>query len=177
VYIYICVCACVCVLHLEYTERRRQNGILFIFSLCFESSNLEYVRAPVIYRGTQAEYGIHILLAASQEYVNTYSTRRVRVPVCTRASSAPWGLAFTRYSFALRLLYTNQSSLYCLPPLALPIIVLYYCTTCAIYDPPRPPLAYAIHHTILAMAISCKGQRGARLELLRPGGDWSAARV
>jgi len=29
---------------------------------------------------------------------------------------------------------------------------------CAIYDPPRPPLAYAIHHTILAMAISCKRQ-------------------
>jgi len=29
---------------------------------------------------------------------------------------------------------------------------------CAIYDPPRPPLAYAIHYTILAMAISCKGQ-------------------
>jgi len=29
---------------------------------------------------------------------------------------------------------------------------------CAVYDPPRPPPAYAIHHTILAMAISCEGQ-------------------
>jgi len=38
--------------------------------------NLEYVRIPVIYRLNQAEYGIHILVAASQEYVNTYSTRK-----------------------------------------------------------------------------------------------------
>jgi len=29
---------------------------------------------------------------------------------------------------------------------------------CAIYDAPPTPLLYAIHHTILAMAISCKGQ-------------------
>jgi len=29
------------------------------------------------YRVRQAEYGIHILVAASQEYVNTYSTRRL----------------------------------------------------------------------------------------------------
>ena len=29
---------------------------------------------------------------------------------------------------------------------------------CAIYDAPPTLLVYAIHHTILAMAISCKGQ-------------------
>jgi len=31
---------------------------------------------------------------------------------------------------------------------------------CAMYAPPphRPPLLYAIHHTILVMTISCKGQ-------------------
>ena len=29
---------------------------------------------------------------------------------------------------------------------------------CAIYGPPPPPLVHAIHHTILVMAISCKGQ-------------------
>ena len=29
------------------------------------------------YRVYQAEYGIHFLVAASQEYVNTYSTRRL----------------------------------------------------------------------------------------------------
>jgi len=52
-------------------------GILFIFSLFYEYSNLEYVHIHVIYRVHQAEYGIHILVAASQEYVNTYSTRRL----------------------------------------------------------------------------------------------------
>ena len=29
---------------------------------------------------------------------------------------------------------------------------------CAIYNPPTNPLVYAIHHTTLAIAISCKGQ-------------------
>jgi len=33
----------------------------------------------------------------------------------------------------------------------------------ATYDPPRSPLAYAMHHTILAMAISCKGEHSLRL--------------
>jgi len=46
-----------------------------MFNLFCEYRNLEYVRVPVVYRVNQAEYGIHILVAASQEYVNTYSTR------------------------------------------------------------------------------------------------------
>jgi len=37
----------------------------------YEYSNLEYVHIHVIYRVHQAEYGIHVLVAASQEYVNT----------------------------------------------------------------------------------------------------------
>ena len=32
---------------------------------------------------------------------------------------------------------------------------------CARYDAPPTPLFYAIHHTILVMAISCKGQASA----------------
>jgi len=64
-------------LHVEYAERNIKYGILFIFSLFREYINLEYVRVPIIYRDSQAEYGIHILVAASQEYVNTYSTRRL----------------------------------------------------------------------------------------------------
>jgi len=76
----------------------------------------------------------------------------------TRRRAAPsLDLAFTRYSFTLRLLCTNQSSLYCLPPLALPTIVQYYCTYIAQHTtPPRPPLAYAIHCTILAMQYRVK---------------------
>jgi len=67
------------ILHVEYAERRRNYGILFIFSLFTEYMHLEYVRVPVIYRVNKAEYVIHIRVAASQEYVNTYSTRRVRM--------------------------------------------------------------------------------------------------
>jgi len=44
-----------------------------MFSLLYEYSNLEYVRIYVIDRITQAECVIRILMAASQEYVKTYS--------------------------------------------------------------------------------------------------------
>ena len=63
-----------------------QYGILFIFCLFYEYSNLEYVHNHVIYRVHQAEYVIHVRVAASQEYVNTYSSRRgasVTVPYPT----------------------------------------------------------------------------------------------
>jgi len=36
--------------------------------------NLEYVHIHVIYRANQADYVIYIRVAASQEYVKTYST-------------------------------------------------------------------------------------------------------
>jgi len=64
-------------LRVEYAGRSRKYEILFIFSLFCEYINFEYVQVPVIYRVYQAEYAIHIRVAASQEYVNTYSTRRV----------------------------------------------------------------------------------------------------
>jgi len=46
-----------------------------------------------------------------------------------------------------------------LPPTckAYPIAILLH-DYCAIYDPSPTPLLYAIHHTILVMTISCKGQ-------------------
>jgi len=40
---------------------------------------------------------------------------------------------------------------------AYPIAILLH-DYCVIYDPPPTPLLYAIHHTILVMTISCKGQ-------------------
>jgi len=44
--------------------------MLFIYSLLCEYIHLEYQRIRVIYRVTQAEYGIHILVVAPHEYVN-----------------------------------------------------------------------------------------------------------
>jgi len=68
-------------------------------------------------------------------------------------------LAFTRYSFTSRLLCTNQPSFpsHRLP--ALPTLVQYYCTIIGQYTSPLPTSGlYAIHHTILVITISCKGQ-------------------
>jgi len=51
-----------------------------MFSLFCEYINLEYARVLVIYGVNQAEYVIHIRVAASQDYANTYSTRRILSP-------------------------------------------------------------------------------------------------
>jgi len=84
----VCVCACACararVLHVEYAERGNEYGILFIFSMICENTRLEYVRIHVVYRAYQAIYVIHIRVVAPQEYVITYSTRRVCVRVRVR---------------------------------------------------------------------------------------------
>jgi len=40
-----------------------------------------HISRYLIYTATQAEYVIRIIMAASQEYVNTYSIRRVIVEV------------------------------------------------------------------------------------------------
>jgi len=68
-------------------------------------------------------------------------------------------LAFTRYCFTLKLYRESQSSFHCPPPPAKPTLLQYYCTTNAQYTlPHRPPPFNAMRHTILVMAISCKGQ-------------------
>jgi len=63
-------------LPVEYAERGKAYGILFIFSLSCEYIHLEYIRIHVIYRANQAEYAMHILVVAPQECLNIYSTRR-----------------------------------------------------------------------------------------------------
>jgi len=49
-----------------------------------------------------------------------------------------------------------------LPPTckAYPVAILLH-DYCAIYESPSTPVLNAIHHTILAMPISCKGQAGS----------------
>jgi len=64
-------------LHVEYTERGKEYGIIFILSLFCENSHLEYIRIYVKYRVHQAEYVVHVVVVASQEYLNIYSTSRV----------------------------------------------------------------------------------------------------
>jgi len=68
-------------------------------------------------------------------------------------------LALTGYCFTSRTYCGSQSALYGLPPTcnAYPIAILLQ-AYCAIYAPPPTLLVYAIHHTILVMEMSCKGQ-------------------
>ena len=47
-----------------------------MFRMLYKYSYIASVRIFFMYRVAQAEYGIRILMAASQEYVNTYSTCR-----------------------------------------------------------------------------------------------------
>ena len=83
-------------------------------------------------------------------------------PFCSRSSRGrpTCALAFTGYCFTLKLYCGSQSSFHCPPPL---LQSLSYCNTIARpmrnMQPPTAPLLYAIHHTILAIAISCKGRR------------------
>jgi len=71
----------------------------------------------------------------------------------------PSRLAFTRCSFTSSRLCTNQSSFHSSGPPALPPLLQSDCTTIGQYTT-RPSISfvYAIHHPILAVAISCKDQ-------------------
>jgi len=81
-------------------------------------------------------------------------------------TGASHALAFTRDCFSLYSFIVGVSSLYLPPPTctAYPIAILLH-DYCAIYAPPSTLSLYAIHHTILGMAISCKGQLTPQLLL------------
>ena len=98
-------------------------------------------------------------------------------PTAPHAPEQYTSLVFTRYSFTSRLLFTNQPSFHSPRPSALLTLVQYYCTIIGLYTTPLPTSRlYAIHHTILVITISCKGQitvgqRRSRL-LPKPTGAW-----
>jgi len=86
----VCVCECarVCESTCEYAERIIEYSLLFICSPFYEYSHLEYEHVPVSYRVHQAEYVLHFCMAASQEYVYTYSTCRCASARAQAAESA-----------------------------------------------------------------------------------------
>jgi len=64
------------------TRNEEKNTVFYsCLSLFCDYIHLEYVRIHVIYRVKQAEYVIHILAGAPQEYVNIYSTHRILTPL------------------------------------------------------------------------------------------------
>jgi len=72
-------------------------------------------------------------------------------------SLRPFGLHKILFYFEA---FVHELTIRLLPPptcIARTIAILLH-VYCAIYDAPPTPLLYATHHTILVMAISCKGQ-------------------
>ena len=73
-------------------------------------------------------------------------------------------LAFTRYCFMSRFICTNQSFSLQTPPLCgHSTTPLHRPHCCALYCYPPEILYCNIYHTILVIAISCKGQAQARI--------------
>ena len=91
-----------------------------------------------------------------------FSLARVNLSIETRPSLLRH-LAFTRYCSTSKLYCGSQSPWHCPPPTckAYPIAILLH-DHCAMYVPPPTLLSYAMDHTILVMAISCKGQFATR---------------
>jgi len=78
--------------------------------------------------------------------------------VATAVSTGRRGLAFTRYSFTSTL-FVNEPIMLLPPPPVTPKLLQSHCTTTAQGTTLSPTLLlYALHHTQLVMAISCKGQ-------------------
>ena len=96
-----------------------------------------------------------LLCRGRTPFTNLNTLSRVSFQVRTSARS----LACTRYCFTSKLYCGSQSSVYCPSPTckAYPIAILLH-DHCAMYAPPLTPPFYVIHHTILVIPISCKGQ-------------------
>jgi len=87
-------------------------------------------------------------------HVNPKAVTEVRICL-----PPPPRLGLNKIFFYLAAFAHESTVFYCLPPICIAhtsAILLH--DYCAIYDTPSTPLLYAIHRTILVMAISCKGQ-------------------
>jgi len=143
------------------TRRGRiQRDTLFKLGLFYEYSNLEYVHFHVhfhvIYRVNQAGYVIRFLVAASREYVNTYSTCRVATHR-TLGPSWPLPNILSRLGFCARINHPFTPP----PPSALHIRLHYSCNTIAQYStPPAPPpgcMPYTIEYYAWQYRVKAKG--------------------
>jgi len=119
-------------------------------------------RAIVLHQGGKCRWAGGVtgwLIRAQQPQSKRISCKGQALAGLKRAWTLGPDLDFTRYCFTSKLYCGSQSSIY--PPphthKAYPIVILLH-NYCATYAPPLTPSVYAIHHTILVIAISCKGQ-------------------
>jgi len=127
------------------TEENRSEGMAI---------GEETSRAPAVFTAS-----INSCCEYSQSHcIQKAGLRAVRTSPDSKATNQGWRLTFTRYCLTSRLLCTNQSTLYSpLPPASLTRLQYYMQHYCAMFDPLSTHRFHAIHHTILCMAISCKG--------------------
>jgi len=59
------------------TRNEEKNTVFYSCLACFVKTFTLNIYVSMSYRVNQAEYGIHILVVAPQEYVNIDSTRRL----------------------------------------------------------------------------------------------------
>jgi len=145
----MCVCVCVCMYIYEYVI---ETVAMYLHCPRRLASALR------LEAGDDAGKVIFICIYI---YINGSANKRNRCRVHIRMDASVrtvLSLAFTRYSFTPKLSCTSQSFLYCPFHLHCPD----YCNTIARLmrniQPPPDPLVYAVHHTTLVVAISCKGQ-------------------
>jgi len=85
------------------TRSENEHTVFYSYLACFVSTLTLDSYGFLSYRVHQAEYGIHILVAASQEHVNTYSTRRIgtafRIEL-KRSHARPGAFWYPRASFS-----------------------------------------------------------------------------
>jgi len=104
-----------------------------------------------LFVGDFGNEAVEVVASVATASDGAFPTLSVRTPTLP--------LAFTRYCFTSKLYCGSRSSFNCPAPTcnAYPIAILLD-AHCAIHAPPPTLRAYAMHHTILVMAISCKGQ-------------------
>ena len=161
----MCVCVCVCVwsdIHSNSLFNSAQRVCLRTLSIVQERARL------LLGLGVTRDSFTSRLVCTNQSFFCCPSHTSISHTIAltfarlVRHLGSPPDLAFTRYCFTSTRLCTNQSSFHSSGPRALPTLLQYYCTTIGKYTtPPRPhptPLLYTIHHPILVIRISCKGQ-------------------
>ena len=114
-----------------------------------------------IYTYMRYEREIYNMICVYQKQSLAVEVRCIGVLGVNPLCWARWvvdGLTFTRDSFTSRLLCTNQPCFHSPLPSALPTMVQYYCACIGHYKSSLTVRLYAIHHAILVIPISCKGQ-------------------
>jgi len=118
------------------------------------------LRASCAWQTTTQKHGF-----SAERHMPAHPRRSTATPTRRRSSTRSWAQQVGLYKIFVysKLLRTNQPSVHSPRPPALPTLVEYYCTIIRQYTTHLPTSRlHAIHHTVLVITISCKGQATGR---------------